>query len=76
MRNLENASSSFFVYSFDEEQNEEECYDDTFNYGKESDSGYEWTLEDSWDAMTDGMYGEYPGDGIVDWDSMMDDLGY
>ncbi len=29
------------------------------------DNGYEWTDEDAWDAMTDGMYGDYPGPG---WD--------
>jgi hypothetical protein len=29
------------------------------------DRGYEWTDEDAWDAMTDGMYGDYPGSG---WD--------
>ena len=27
--------------------------------------GNEWTDEDAWDAMTDGMYGDYPGSG---WD--------
>jgi hypothetical protein len=27
--------------------------------------GDEWTDEDAWDAMTDGMYGDYPGPG---WD--------
>ena len=26
----------------------------------------EWTDEDAWDAMTDGMYGDYPGSG---WDA-------
>lgn len=25
---------------------------------------YEWTEEDTWDAMTDGMYGDYPGCGF------------
>ena len=29
------------------------------------DRGSEWTDEDAWDAMTDGMYGDYPGSG---WD--------
>jgi len=29
------------------------------------DRGDEWTDEDAWDAMTDGMYGDYPGPG---WD--------
>jgi hypothetical protein len=33
------------------------CYHDN--------EGYEWTDEDAWDAMTDGMYGDYPGPG---WD--------
>ena len=33
--------------------------------GYSCDSGHEWTDEDAWDAMTDGMYGEYPGSG---WD--------
>ena len=28
---------------------------------------YEWTAEDTWDAMTDGMYGDYPG-GDVDYE--------
>lgn len=28
---------------------------------------YEWTEEDTWDAMTDGMYGDYPG-GDVDYE--------
>lgn len=30
---------------------------------------YEWTEEDSWDAMTDGMYGDYPG-GDVDYEAL------
>lgn len=30
---------------------------------------YEWTEEDSWDAMTDGMYGDYP-DGDVDYEAL------
>ena len=45
----------------------------TINYGDcdegpyeyHSERGYEWTDEDAWDAMTDGMYGDYPGSG---WD--------
>lgn len=36
------------------------CYHDN--------EGYEWTDEDAWDAMTDGMYGDYPGSG---WDPEM-----
>ena len=30
-----------------------------------SDNNDEWTDEDAWDAMTDGMYGDYPG---PEWD--------
>ena len=45
-----------------------EDYEDDYNdYG----SGYEWTDEDAWDAMTDGQYGDYPGSG---WDPEM--FGY
>ena len=31
--------------------------------------GTEWTEEDAWDAMTDGMYGDYPG-GDVDYEKI------
>lgn len=31
---------------------------------KTSYEPYEWTEEDTWDAMTDGMYGDYPGSGF------------
>lgn len=30
----------------------------------ESQKPYEWTEEDTWDAATDGMYGDYPGDDV------------
>jgi hypothetical protein len=33
----------------------------------EEEEPYQWTEEDSWDAMTDGMYGDYPG-GDVDYE--------
>lgn len=29
---------------------------------KYGSSSYEWTKEDAWDGMTDGMYGDYKGD--------------
>ncbi len=38
-------------------------------------SGYEWTEEDAWDALTDGMYGEMPRNPI-EYDAMMDALGF
>ena len=37
--------------------------------------GYEWTDEDSWDALTDGMYGDIPRSPI-EYDAMMDAMGY
>ena len=39
------------------------------------DGGYEWTEEDSWDALTDGMYGDMPNS-PWEYDAMMDALGY
>lgn len=33
----------------------------------ENQEPYEWTAEDTWDAMTDGMYGDYPG-GDIDYE--------
>ena len=48
----------------------EEYEDDYY----ESD-GYEWTEEDAWDALTDGMYGEMPRNPLV-YDAMMDAMGF
>lgn len=41
----------------------------------EEGEGYRWTLEDSWDALTDGMYGDMPGNPL-DYDAMMDAMGF
>lgn len=43
--------------------NEEDDYD--YHPGFTDSDSYEWTDEDAWDAMTDGQYGDYPGNG---WD--------
>ncbi len=52
----------------------EECEDyECDNY--DDDGGYEWTEEDSWDALTDGMYGEMPSS-PWEYDAMMDAMGY
>lgn len=40
--------------------------DDEYYYSND----YTWTSEDAWDAMTDGMYGDYPGDLNVDYDAL------
>ena len=45
-------------------------YYGSFEYGEyenydceeHEDNGYEWTEEDSWDAVTDGMYGDMPAE--------------
>ena len=49
-------------------------YDD-YECSNYEDEGYEWTEEDSWDALTDGMYGDMPSNPI-EYDAMMDALGF
>ena len=41
--------------------------DDGYSLDYSHERGYEWTEEDTWDAMTDGMYGDYPG-GDIDYE--------
>ena len=48
----------------------DEYEDDSYECG-----GYEWTKEDSWDALTDGMYGDMPSNPL-EYDAMMDALGF
>ena len=58
-----------------------DCYDNSYEkYDEYKDDsydcgGYEWTEEDSWDALTDGMYGEMPRN-PMECDAMMDALGF
>lgn len=56
-----------------------DIYDDSYEYEEYDDSyecgGYEWTEEDSWDALTDGMYGEMPKT-PWEYDAMMDAMGF
>ena len=60
---------------------EQDYYNDSYEeYDEYEDnsyecSGYEWTDEDSWDALTDGMYGEMPSN-PMEYDAMMDALGF
>ena len=57
----------YFDDSYEEyEDNEYEGYDDC---------GYEWTDEDSWYALTDGMYGDMPNNPL-EYDAMMDAMGF
>ena len=57
---------------FDEDFNEEYVDYENDSY---DDGGYEWTEEDSWDALTDGMYGDMPSDPRM-YDAMMDAMGF
>ena len=59
-------------YDYDSYENEE--YEDDYECGDYED-GYEWTEEDSWDALTDGMYGDMPSN-PMDYDARMDALGF
>lgn len=51
--------------------NDDYVWDGTFRYLRSENPTECWTDEDTWDAMTDGMYGDYPGPG---WDS--ESFGY
>ena len=59
-------------YDYDSYENEE--YEDVYECGGYEDC-YEWTEEDSWDALTDGMYGDMPSNPI-EYDAMMDAMGF
>lgn len=63
-------------YQAEKERDENEVYED---YDEEDAScryrDYEWTDEDSWDALTDGMYGDMPRNPIA-YDAMMDAMGF
>ena len=58
--------------NYDYESYEE--YDD-YESDNYENGGYEWTEEDSWDALTDGMYGDMPKN-PWDYDAMMDAMGF
>lgn len=51
-----------------------EDYED-YEYEGYDDCGYEWTDEDSWYALTDGMYGDMPNNPL-EYDAMMDAMGF
>jgi hypothetical protein len=51
-------------------------FDDSYEeYDDYECGGCEWTEEDSWDALTDGMYGEMPRT-PWEYDAMMDAMGF
>jgi len=47
---------------------------DGYEFGNYEED-FEWTEEDSWDALTDGMYGDMPADPGM-YDAMMDAMGF
>lgn len=59
------------------EEDIEDDFEDDFNdyYDDYECGGYEWTEEDSWDALTDGMYGDMPSS-PWEFDAMMDAMGF
>ncbi len=53
-----------------------DSYEEFDNYEFDNEyNGYEWTEEDSWYALTDGMYGEMPNNPL-EYDAMMDAMGF
>lgn len=59
---------------YEDSYEEYNVYDD-YECDCSDDGGYEWTEEDSWDALTDGMYGDMPSDPRM-YDAMMDAMGF
>ena len=57
-------------YYADSYEEYDEYEDNSYDCG-----GYEWTEEDSWDALTDGMYGDMPST-PWEYDAMMDAMGF
>ena len=59
-------------YEEDDDDEDNDSYEEYDNY---ECGGYEWTEEDSWDALTDGMYGDMPSS-PWEYDAMMDAMGF
>lgn len=59
-------------YEDDDDDEDNDSYEEYDNY---ECGGYEWTEEDSWDALTDGMYGDMPSS-PWEYDAMMDAMGF
>lgn len=55
------------------EEDIEDDFDD--DYDDCECGGYDRTEEDSWDALTDGMYGDMPSS-PWEYDAMMDAMGF
>lgn len=55
-----------YLIRTDEEMAEERRKEEMM---RDKEKGHEWTAEDAWDVMTDGIYGDYPG-GDVDYEKI------
>ena len=63
----------FYFLNENYESDNYELYDLEPDYMDKDDN--EWTEEDSWDALTDGMYGDMPSS-PWEYDAMMDAMGF
>ena len=63
----------------DDSYKEYEEYEECDEYDEDEciyqDAGNDWTEEDSWDALTGGMYGDMPNNPL-EYDAMMDSIGF
>ena len=66
--------TDFYDDSYENEEYEDYEFDDYDHRNYDYDD-CEWTAEDSWDALTDGMYGDMPTNPI-EYDAMMDAMGF
>lgn len=57
-----------------QDNDEGDEWDDEFEYYNENSTS-DWTEEDAWWALTDGMYGEMPRNPIA-YDAAMDAMGF
>lgn len=62
-------------YDFDSYEEQADYEYEDYEYDDYEDRSHKWTEEDSWDALTDGMYGEMPRS-PMEYDAMMDALGF
>ena len=71
-KSIDNALSVYTKHNSETDfDKDNEDFEDEIDW----DNGYEWTEEDSWNALTDGMYGEMPRNPF-EYDAMMDAMGF
>ena len=67
IQKLKGMARNYYDVSYEE-------YEDDYECGGYEDSGYDWTEEDSWDALIDGMYGDMHSS-PWEYDAMMYAMG-